>query len=43
VLIPFLEFAAINYASDVNVKCMQVDSQMKLVAVRDIKREHVIV
>jgi hypothetical protein len=43
VLVPFLEFGAINFAGLANVKCLQIDSHMKLRAQRDILRGEVIV
>ena len=44
VMIPFLEFAAINWGTEgANVNCLQMDSQMKLKANKDIKKGEVIV
>lgn len=43
VLVPFLEFGAINYGKDNNVRCMQIDSQMKFRAIKDIRKGDVIV
>jgi len=43
VLVPFLEFSPINHGSELNVKCMQVDNHMKLMACKDIKKGDVIV
>jgi hypothetical protein len=41
--VPFLEFSPINHGSELNVKCMQVDNHMKLMACKDIKKGEVIV
>jgi hypothetical protein len=43
VLVPFLEFGAINFGGPANVRCMQVDSHMKFRTTRDILKGEIIV
>lgn len=43
VLVPFLEFGAINFGGSANVQCLQIDSHMKFKALRDIEKGEIIV
>jgi hypothetical protein len=43
VLVPFLEFAQINYGQETNVRPMQLDSAMKLIACKNIKKGDILV
>lgn len=43
VLIPFIELSPINYGLAANVKCLQIDSYLKLQACRNIRRGEIIV